>query len=61
MRCCRDNDIKVLDFRDILFFPARQRELSPKEMEDLIREIEQNDNVVIKDKSSITETQRIKI
>ena len=53
VRYCRDNDLKVLDLRDILLLLARQRALSLKEIEDLIREIEEKDNTIIKDKSSI--------
>jgi predicted nucleic acid-binding protein len=53
VRYCRDNDLKVLDLRDILLLLARQRALSREEVKDLIREIEQKDNIIIKDKSSI--------
>jgi len=53
VRYCKDNDLKVLDLRDILLLLARRRALSWEEMKDLIREIEQKDNIIIKDKSSI--------
>jgi predicted nucleic acid-binding protein len=53
VRYCRDNDLKVLDLRDILLLLARQGALSREEMGDLIHEIEQKDNIIIKDKSSI--------
>jgi hypothetical protein len=35
VRYCRDNDLKVLDLRDILLLLARRRALSREEMEDL--------------------------
>jgi len=53
VRYCKDNDLKVLDLRDILLLLARRKALSWEEMKDLIREIEQKDNIIIKDKSSI--------
>ena len=53
VRYCKDNDIKVLDLRDILLILFRQRALTREEMNDLIQDIEDMDNVVIKYKSSI--------
>jgi hypothetical protein len=53
VRYCKDNDIKVLDLRDILHILFRQRALTREEMNDLIQDIEDMDNVVIKYKSSI--------
>jgi predicted nucleic acid-binding protein len=53
VRYCRDNDLKVLDLRDILLLLFRRRALTSEEMNDLIRDIEEKDNIIIKDKSSI--------
>ena len=53
VRYCRDNDTKVLDLRDILLLLFKRRALTREEMKDLIRDIEDMDNITIKDKSSI--------
>jgi hypothetical protein len=53
VRYCKDNDTKVLDLRDILLLLFEQRALTREEMKDLIHEIEDMDNITIKDKSSI--------
>ena len=53
VRYCRDNDTKVLDLRDILFLLFKRRALTREEMKDLIHDIEDMDNIIIKDKSSI--------
>jgi predicted nucleic acid-binding protein len=53
VRYCRDNDTKVLDLRDILLILFKRGALTREEMKDLIRDIEDMDNIFIKDKSSI--------
>ena len=53
VRYCRDNDTKVLDLRDILLLLFKRRALTREKMKDLIRDIEDMDNITIKDKSSI--------
>ena len=53
VRYCRDNDTKVLDLRDILLILFKKRALNREEMNDLIQDIEDMDNIIIKDKSSI--------
>ena len=53
VRYCRDNDTKVLDLRDILLILFKKRVLNREEMNDLIRDIEDMNNIIIKDKSSI--------
>ena len=53
MRYCKDNDIKVLDLRDILLLLFKRRALTREEMKDLIRNIEDMDNIIIKDKSEL--------
>ncbi len=53
VRYCEDNDTKVLDLRDILLILFKQRALTREEMDDLIQDIEDMDNIIIKDKSSI--------
>ena len=50
---CRNNDIKVLDLRDILLILSKRRALTREEMKDLIHDIEDMDNTIIKDKSLI--------
>ena len=53
MRYCRDSDIKVLDLRDILFLLFIQKALKRDEIIDLIRIIEDKDNIIIKNKSEL--------
>ena len=53
VRHCLDNYIKVLDLRDILLILSKQRALTREEMKDLIHDIEEMDNTIIKDKSLI--------
>jgi len=53
VRYCKDNDIKVLDLRDILLLLFKRRALTREEMKDLIRNIEDMDNIIIKDKSEL--------
>jgi predicted nucleic acid-binding protein len=53
MRYCRDNDLNVLDLWDILLLLSRQGALTLEEMKDLIRDIEEKDNIIIKDRTSI--------
>ena len=53
VRHCQDNDIKVLDLRDILLILSKRRALTREAMKDLIHDIEDMDNTIIKDKSSI--------
>lgn len=53
VRYCRDRDIKVLDLRDILFLLFMQKALRRDEIIDLIRIIEDKDNIIIKNKSEL--------
>ena len=53
VRYCKDNDTKVLDLRDILLILFKQRALTREDMNDLIQSIEDMDNIIIKDKSTI--------
>ena len=53
VRYCRDSDIKVLDLRDILFLLFMQKALKRDEIIDLIRIIEDKDNIIIKNKSDL--------
>ena len=53
VRYCNDNDIKVLDLRDILLILFKERALTREKMNDLIQNIEDMDNITFKDKSSI--------
>ncbi len=53
VRHCLDNEIKVLDLRDILLILSKRRVLTREEMKDLIQDIEDMDNTIIKDKSHI--------
>jgi len=53
VRYCRDNDIKAIDLRDILLLLFRKGALTREEVNDLICDIEEKDNIIIKDKTSI--------
>jgi predicted nucleic acid-binding protein len=53
VRYCKDNDIKVLDLRDILLLLFKRRALTREEMKDLIRDIEDKDNIIIKYNSEL--------
>jgi hypothetical protein len=53
VRYCMDNDIKVLDLRDILLHIFMQKILTRDEMIELIRNIEDKDNIIIKNKSEL--------
>jgi predicted nucleic acid-binding protein len=53
VRYCRDNNIKVLDLRDILLHIVMQKALTRAETIELIRNIEDKDNIIIKDKSEL--------
>ena len=53
VRYCKDNDTKVLDLRDILLILFKQKALNQEELNDLIQDIEDMDNIIIKDKYSI--------
>jgi hypothetical protein len=59
VRYCEDNDTKVLDLRDILLILFKLRALTREEMGDLIQDIEEMDNIIIKDKSSILDNIQI--
>jgi predicted nucleic acid-binding protein len=53
VRYCRDNDIKVLDLRDLLLILFKRRALTREEIKYLIRDIEDRDNIIIKYKSEL--------
>lgn len=59
VRYCRDSDIKVLDLRDILFLLFMQKALKRDEIIDLIRIIEDKDNIIINDKSELLDLMKL--
>jgi len=59
VRYCRDSDIKVLDLRDILLLLFMQKALRRDEIIDLIRIIEDKDNIIINDKSDLLDLMKL--
>ncbi len=53
MRYCKEIGIEVLDLKDILLLLAIRQMVTRTEMKDLIQDIEEKDNTIIKDKASI--------
>jgi predicted nucleic acid-binding protein len=50
---CKEIGIEVLDLKDILLLLAIRKMITHAEMKDLIQDIEEKDNTLIKDKASI--------
>jgi predicted nucleic acid-binding protein len=53
---CRDNDLKVLDLKDILLLLSIRKAVMPSEMRKIIHDIETKDNTTLKYKSLILRT-----
>lgn len=53
VRYCKEIGIDVLDLKDILLLLAIRQMVTHAEMKDMIQDIEEKDNTVIKDKTSI--------
>lgn len=53
VRYCRDIGIKVLDLKDILLYLILQKSVNQSELKDLIEDIEEKDNTIIKEKLKI--------
>ncbi len=53
VRYCKEIGIKVLDLKDILLLLAIRQMVTRTEMKDLIQDLEEKDNTIIKDKISI--------
>lgn len=59
VRYCRDSDINVLDLRDILFLLFMQKALNRDEIINLIRTIEDNDHIIIKNKLELLDLMKL--
>lgn len=55
VRFCEENEIKVLDLKDILNLMGEKGVVTRKEMLDILRDIEVKDNTIIKGKEEILE------
>ncbi len=53
VRYCREIGIDVLDLKDVLLLLTVRQAVTYAEMKDLLQDIEEKDNTVIKDKASI--------
>ena len=53
VRFCEQNDVKVLDLKDILRMAARKKVINETEMVKLIKDIEVKDNTIIVEKDEI--------
>lgn len=51
--CCKEIGIDVLDLKDLLLLLSIHKMVTYAEMDDLLHDIEEKDNTVIKDRSSI--------
>ena len=55
VRFCEQNDVTVLDLKDILRISARKKIIGETEMIKLIKDVEVKDNTVIVEKDEILE------
>lgn len=55
VRFCEENEIKVLDLKDVLTLMGEKGVVTRKEMLDILRDIEAKDNTIIKVKEEILE------
>ena len=55
VRFCEENEIKVLDLKDVLTLIGEKGVVTRKEMLDILRDIEVKDNTIVKGKEEILE------